>query len=50
VRTGVPRFLYLFLATLAIFAWPVIAAWRAFRFHVERWSDSDHPVFQSSED
>jgi hypothetical protein len=50
VRTGVPRFLYLFLATLAIFAWPAIASWRAFRFHVERWSDSDHPVFQSSED
>jgi hypothetical protein len=50
VRNGVPRFTYLFLATLAIFVWPALVAWRAFRFHVARWSDSDHPVFQSSEE
>ena len=50
VRSRVPRFSYLFLATLALFAWPLLASWRAFRFHVARWSDSDHPVFQSSEE
>jgi hypothetical protein len=45
----VPRFTYLFLATLLIFAWPLLASWRAFRFHVARWSESDHPVFESGE-
>jgi len=49
VRSRVPRFTYLFLATVLLFAWPLLAAWGAFRFHVARWSESDHPVFQSGE-
>jgi hypothetical protein len=50
VRSRVPRFTHLFLAVLAMSAWPVLASWQAFRFHVARWSESDHPVFQSSEE
>jgi len=49
VRSRVPRFTYLFLAMLSVFAWPVLASWSAFRFHVARWSESDHPVFESGE-
>ena len=50
VRSRVPRFLYLLLAILAAYVWPLIASWRASRFHIERWSESDHPVITSSED
>ena len=50
VRRRVPRFLYLLAAILVLYIWPGMAAWQASRFHIERWSESDHPVITSSED
>jgi hypothetical protein len=43
VRSRVPRFYQVVLASLAILAWPVFLAWRSFRFEMERWAMSDHP-------
>jgi hypothetical protein len=50
VRNRVPRFYHLFLATLALLAWPALRLWRYFRFETERWSESDHPWVESSDD
>jgi DNA-directed RNA polymerase subunit RPC12/RpoP len=47
MRSRVPRFGYLFLGMVLLFIWPLIAAWRSFRFNVARWADSDHPHFQT---
>jgi hypothetical protein len=47
VRSRVPRFYQAFLALLAIWLWPLLLAWRHMRFEVARWSDSDHPWFES---
>ncbi len=44
VRSRVPRFYQLLLAGLALVLWPLLVAWRAFRFEVRRWSESDHPM------
>jgi hypothetical protein len=48
VRSRVPRFTHLVLAYLVIFAWPAWASWRAFRWSVARWAESDHPHFEES--
>lgn len=50
VRNRVPRFYHLFLAVLALMAWPALRLWRYFRFETERWSESDHPWVESSND
>jgi hypothetical protein len=50
VRSQVPRFLYAFVAILAVLAWPALALWKWFRFEVARWSESDHPWISSSEE
>jgi hypothetical protein len=50
VRNRVPRFYHLFLAALALMAWPALRLWRYFRFETERWSESDHPWVESSDD
>jgi hypothetical protein len=50
VRNRVPRFYHLFLAALALMAWPVFRLWRWFRFETQRWSESDHPWIESSSD
>ena len=42
VRSRVPRFYQAFLALLAVGFWPVMVAWRQFRFEMARWSESDH--------
>jgi DNA-directed RNA polymerase subunit RPC12/RpoP len=47
VRSRVPRFYQLLLAALALVLWPLALAWRAFRFEVRRWADSDHPMVTS---
>lgn len=49
VRSRVPRFYQFFLAGLALAFWPLLLAWRHFRFEVQRWSQSDHPWVTSSE-
>lgn len=48
VRSRVPRFYQAVLAALALASWPVIVAWRRFRFEMARWSESDHPWVQAS--
>jgi hypothetical protein len=48
VRSRVPRFTHLVLAYMVIFVWPAWATWRAFRFNVARWAESDHPHFEES--
>lgn len=48
VRSRVPRFWHACLAMLALFAWPLLALWRWFRFEAARWSESDHPWVESS--
>jgi hypothetical protein len=50
VRSRVPRFYHVILAWLALLAWPAFVSWRWFRFEAERWSESDHPWIESSED
>jgi hypothetical protein len=47
VRSRVPRFYQLLLAALALVLWPLALAWRAFRFELRRWADSDHPMVTS---
>ncbi len=49
VRNRVPRFYQALLAALALVAWPLLLAWRRFRFEMERWSESDHPWVTESE-
>ncbi|HUG52454.1 MAG TPA: DUF4178 domain-containing protein, partial [Vicinamibacteria bacterium] len=49
-RNRVPRFTHVFLAWLLLLVWPAIATWRWFRFEVQRWSESDHPWMESSEE
>jgi hypothetical protein len=44
VRSRVPRFHYVLLAALALLAWPLRMAWRALRFEMQRWAESDHPM------
>jgi hypothetical protein len=48
VTSRVPRFYHLFLAALALLAWPAGRLWRYFRFETERWSESDHPWIEAS--
>jgi len=48
LRSRVPRFRYAFFGALAILAWPAILGWRQLRFETRRWSESDHPIFESS--
>jgi len=43
VRSRVPRFYQVVLAALALLTWPVLLVWRAFRFEMQRWAESDHP-------
>jgi len=50
VRSRVPRFHHALFAALAIMAWPLLLAWRKFRFEVARWSESDHPIVTSGGD
>jgi len=42
VRSRVPRFWHVFLALLALWAWPVVLLWKRMRFEAQRWSESDH--------
>jgi hypothetical protein len=49
VSNRVPRFTHLFLAALALLAWPVLRLWRYLRFETQRWSESDHPWVESSD-
>lgn len=44
------RFYHVVLATLALMAWPALNLWRRFRFEAQRWSESDHPWGESSEE
>ncbi len=48
VTSRVPRFYHVFLAVLALLAWPAGRLWRYFRFETERWSESDHPWIEAS--
>ena len=48
VTSRVPRFYHMFLAVLALLAWPAGRLWRYFRFETQRWSESDHPWVESS--
>lgn len=48
VRSRVPRLYQLFLAGLALAAWPLLMAWRHLRFESQRWSQSDHPWMESN--
>jgi len=50
VTSRVPRFYHVFLAALALLAWPAGRLWRYFRFETERWSESDHPWVESGEE
>lgn len=50
VTSRVPRFYHLFLAALALLAWPALRLWRYFRFETQRWSESDHPWVESGDD
>jgi hypothetical protein len=50
VRSRVPRLHHALGAVAAILAWPVLLAWRRFRFEVVRWSESDHPIVSSEDD
>jgi hypothetical protein len=50
VTNRVPRFYHALLAALALLAWPALRFWRYFRFETQRWSESDHPWMESSED
>jgi hypothetical protein len=50
VRSHVPRFYHALLAVLAVVGWPVLLAWKQMRFEFQRWSESDHPWVESSED
>jgi hypothetical protein len=47
LRSHVPRFHHIALALFALAAWPLVLAWRNFRFESQRWSESDHPWFTS---
>ena len=47
VRSRVPRFYQFFLAGLAIAFFPLMLAWKSFRFEIRRWSESDHPMVES---
>jgi len=49
VRNRVPRFYQAVLAALALLSWPLLVAWRRFRFEMERWSESDHPWVTQSD-
>ena len=40
----------LFLAVLALLAWPLLRLWRYFRFETARWSESDHPWMESGDE
>jgi hypothetical protein len=48
VSSRVPRLYQLFLAGLALALWPLLLAWRQWRFEAQRWSQSDHPWVESS--
>jgi hypothetical protein len=50
VTSRVPRFYQVVLAALAILSWPVLLGWRAFRFEMQRWAESDHPWVSQGED
>jgi hypothetical protein len=50
MRTHVPPIEWVLLALLALVPWPLVLAWRYFRFEMERWSESDHPWMESSSD
>ena len=50
VTSRVPRFYHVLLAALALLAWPAGRLWRYFRFQTERWSESDHPWIESSDE
>jgi hypothetical protein len=50
VTSRVPRFYHVFLAALALLAWPAGRLWRYLRFETARWSESDHPWVESSDD
>jgi Domain of unknown function (DUF4178) len=50
VTSRVPRFYHAFLAALALLVWPAGRLWRYFRFETERWSESDHPWVESSDE
>lgn len=50
VTNRVPRFYHVFVAALALLAWPAGRLWRYFRFETERWSQSDHPWVESGEE
>lgn len=47
VRSRVPRFPHFLLAAIAVSAFPLLLAWRHFRFEAARWSESDHPWMES---
>ena len=49
-RNRVPRFTHVVLAWMLLLIWPALATWRWFRFEVQRWSESDHPWMESSEE
>jgi hypothetical protein len=49
VRSRVPRFYQVLLAALALLLWPALLAWRAFRFEMQRWAESDHPMVTEGE-
>jgi hypothetical protein len=40
----------MFLAALALLAWPALQLWRYFRFETQRWSESDHPWVESGDE
>jgi predicted RNA-binding Zn-ribbon protein involved in translation (DUF1610 family) len=48
IRSRVPGFGRFLLAAFALFAWPLLVAWKHVRFEYRRWSESDHPWMESS--
>jgi hypothetical protein len=49
LRSGVARFYQALFAMLAVGFWPLIVAWRNFRFEMQRWAESDHPMMSEGE-